>query len=115
MFFVIISSDILLDSATLKLISQSTFLIFYSLILWFFRNPKRKNLIDDKLILSPADGKIVNIKQVREMTIYANKTSYEKNLKFILINNAEYLNLSSVNAKLIIFSVLSMKTIDIYS
>ena len=30
---VIISSDILLDSATLKLISQSTFLIFYSLII----------------------------------------------------------------------------------
>ena len=63
---VIISSDILIDSETLKLISQSTFLIFYSLILWFFRNPKRKNIIDDKLILSPADGKIVNVKQVRE-------------------------------------------------
>ncbi len=63
---VIISSDILIDSETLKLIPQSTFLIFYSLILWFFRNPKRKKIIDDKLILSPADGKIVNIKQVRE-------------------------------------------------
>ncbi len=63
---VIISSDILIDSETLKLISQSIFLIFYSLILWFFRNPKRKIIIYDNRILSPADGKVVNIEQVKE-------------------------------------------------
>jgi len=63
---VIISSDILIDSENLKIILQSGFLIFYSLILWFFRNPKRKILIDNNLILSPADGKVLNIKQVKE-------------------------------------------------
>jgi len=63
---VIISSDILIDSENLKIILQSGFLIFYSLILWFFRNPKRKIIIYDNRILSPADGKVVNIKQVKE-------------------------------------------------
>jgi len=63
---VIISSDILIDSENLKIILQSGFLIFYSLILWFFRNPKRKIVIDNNLILSPADGKVLNIKQVKE-------------------------------------------------
>ena len=63
---VIISSDILIDSENLKIILQSGFLIFYSLILWFFRNPKRKIVIDNNLILSPADGKVLNIRQVKE-------------------------------------------------
>ena len=63
---VIISSDILIDSENLKIILQSGVLIFYSLILWFFRNPKRKIIIDDNRILSPADGKVVNIEQVKE-------------------------------------------------
>ena len=34
------------------------------------------------------------------MINYVNKTSYEKKIKFILIDNAEYLNLHSVNALL---------------
>ena len=63
---VIISSDILIESENIKITLQSGFLIFYSLILWFFRNPKRKIDIDNNLILSPADGKVVNIKQVKE-------------------------------------------------
>ena len=36
------------------------------MILWFFRNPKRNIIIDDNVILSPADGKIVDIKEVNE-------------------------------------------------
>lgn len=35
-------------------------------ILFFFRDPDRKSPDDDQLILSPADGKIVQIKQVEE-------------------------------------------------
>ena len=34
------------------------------------------------------------------MINYLNKTSYEKKIKFVLIDNAEYLNLHSVNALL---------------
>ena len=46
------------------------------------------------------DKQIIDIKQVKNMIIYVNKTTYEKKIKFILIDNAEYLNLSSVNALL---------------
>ncbi len=63
---VIISSDILIGPENIKIILQSGFLFFYSMILWFFRNPKRNIIIDDNVILSPADGKIVDIKEVNE-------------------------------------------------
>ena len=63
---VIISSDILIGPENIKIILQSGFLFFYSMILWFFRNPKRNIIIDGNLILSPADGKIVDIKEVNE-------------------------------------------------
>ena len=46
------------------------------------------------------DKQTINIKQVKDMISFVNKTSYEKKIKFILIDNAEYLNLSSVNALL---------------
>ena len=63
---VIISSDILIGPENIKIILQSGFLFFYSMILWFFRNPKRNIIIDDNVILSHADGKIVDIKEVNE-------------------------------------------------
>ena len=63
---VIISSDILVGPENIKIILQSGFLFFYSMILWFFRNPKRNIIIDDNVILSPADGKILDIKEVNE-------------------------------------------------
>lgn len=63
---VIISSEILIGPENIKIILQSGFLFFYSMILWFFRNPKRNIIIDGNLILSPADGKIVDIKEVNE-------------------------------------------------
>ncbi len=63
---VIISSDILVGSENIKIILQLGFLIIYSSILWFFRNPKRKIIINENKVLSPADGKIVNIQRVKE-------------------------------------------------
>lgn len=63
---VIISSDMLIGPENIKIILQCGFLFFYSMILWFFRNPKRNIIIDDNVILSPADGKIVDIKEVNE-------------------------------------------------
>ena len=42
----------------------------------------------------------IDIKQVKNMISYLNKTSFQKRIKFILIDNAEYLNLHSVNALL---------------
>ena len=46
------------------------------------------------------DKQTIDIRQVKDMISFVNKTSYEKKIKFILIDNAEYLNLSSVNALL---------------
>ncbi len=63
---VIISSDILIGPENIKIILQSGFLFFYSMILWFFRNPKRNIIIDDNVILSPADGKVLDVKEVNE-------------------------------------------------
>ena len=63
---VIISSEILIGPENIKIILQSGFLFFYSMILWFFRNPKRNIIIDDNVILSPADGKVLDIKEVNE-------------------------------------------------
>ena len=52
------------------------------------------------LIENFKDKQIIDIKQVKNMIGFVNKTSYEKKIKLILIDNAEYLNLSSVNALL---------------
>jgi len=52
----------------------------------------------------------ISIKQVKDMINYLNKTSYEKKIKFILIDNAEYLNLHSVNALLKIIEEHNLNT-----
>lgn len=41
-------------------------IILCGLILYFFRDPKRTSPTDDRLILSPADGRVVLIQQVHE-------------------------------------------------
>jgi DNA polymerase-3 subunit delta' len=46
------------------------------------------------------DKQIIDINQVKNMIGFVNKTTYEKKIKFILIDNSEYLNINSVNALL---------------
>jgi len=44
-------------------------LIFFSItafIVWFFRNPERKTPTDEKLIISPADGKVIKIEDIED-------------------------------------------------
>ena len=70
-FLFVVISDILLleyifDDGLIKIILQSISIIVLILILQFFRNPKRKTILDDNHIISPADGKIVNIEKVFE-------------------------------------------------
>ncbi len=48
-----------------KFTSLASFIIF-SLVLNFFRNPKREAMIQDGAIIAPADGKIVAIEEVEE-------------------------------------------------
>lgn len=41
------------------------FVLFF-LIIWFFRIPLRESLIDENIIVSPADGKVVVIEKIME-------------------------------------------------
>jgi len=61
------------NAVELKFLLKSLCLIFFVLILQFFRNPKRKIMANDKTILAPADGKIVIIKEVFEKEFYNEK------------------------------------------
>ena len=70
-FLVAVIADILLleyifDDGNLKIILQSISIIVLLLILQFFRNPIRNTIINDKHIISPVDGKVVNIEKVYE-------------------------------------------------
>jgi len=46
------------------------------------------------------DKKIIEISQIRQMINYANKTAFNSNERIVLIDNAENLNLNSINALL---------------
>ena len=63
-FFIL--SDLLIKSLFIKYLIQFLSVFFLILILQFFRNPKRSVSPDDKLILSPVDGKVVIIDSVFE-------------------------------------------------
>ena len=46
------------------------------------------------------DSKNIKIEQIRNLIIFLNKTTYSKDLKFVIIDNSERLNLNSSNALL---------------
>ena len=52
------------------------------------------------LIESNFQERDIKIEQIRKLINFLNKTSYKKNLKIVMIDNAEYLNLNSSNALL---------------
>lgn len=43
--------------------------VFFLLILQFFRHPKRKIIRNDKIVLAPADGKVVVIEETEETEV----------------------------------------------
>ena len=49
------------------------FLIFFIMILQFFRNPKRHTVYNDKQVISPVDGKVVAIEEVFENEVFKDK------------------------------------------
>jgi phosphatidylserine decarboxylase len=55
-----------------KLLSVAI-LIFFVLILQFFRNPKRNTIINDNHIIAPVDGKVVVIENVEEKEYFKDK------------------------------------------
>ena len=79
LFFILVATDVIMlevlfdDSSSLKSILQIFSLIIFVFILWFFRNPKRNIIKNPELILSPADGKVIAIKEVDELEYFNNK------------------------------------------
>ena len=79
LFFILVATDVIMlevlfdDSSSLKLILQIFSLIIFVFILWFFRNPKRNIIKNPELILSPADGKVIAIKEVDELEYFNDK------------------------------------------
>tara|TARA_E500000331_G_scaffold56060_2_gene49975 strand:- start:136 stop:786 length:651 start_codon:yes stop_codon:yes gene_type:complete len=68
--FVVISDILLLEyifkDGIVKIILQSISILVLILILQFFRNPTRNTILNDNHIISPVDGKVVNIEKVFE-------------------------------------------------
>ena len=66
------------------------------------------------LIDNFSDTQIIDIAQIRNMITYANHTTYRENIKFILVNNTEYLSQQSVNALLKIVEEPTFNTFFIF-
>lgn len=66
-------SDKLIPVFWIQKVVQILVLVFLILILQFFRNPKRYANHDDKVVLSPVDGKVVVIEEVYEGEYFKDK------------------------------------------
>ena len=58
--------EYILNDGFIKITIQTISIIILLLVLQFFRNPVRNTIINEKHIISPVDGKIVNIEKVFE-------------------------------------------------
>jgi phosphatidylserine decarboxylase len=74
---IIVTAILLIDKfvtlSWLQMLLQITFLVFFILILQFFRNPKRNTSFSDKHLVSPVDGKVVVIEEVEETEYFKDK------------------------------------------
>jgi len=71
-------------------------LIFFAaacFVSWFFRNPERKFAAGEKTVISPADGRVINVENVREGNLLgaeAQKISIFMNVFDVHVNRAPY-------------------------
>jgi len=54
------------SDSTIRLVLGGSFAVIYILVIQFFRYPQRKIVQDENVIISPADGKICEIKETIE-------------------------------------------------
>ena len=66
-------TDALLDVEWLRKLIMIILVLFYVLILQFFRNPKRNTVENLHQIIAPADGKIVVVEEVVEKEFFKDK------------------------------------------
>ena len=76
-FVFIVGCSLLADSFIpidwLRTIILIALLAFLIIILQFFRNPKRRAVLNNKLVISPVDGKVVVIEEVFEKEYFNEK------------------------------------------
>lgn len=68
-----LSIDYFVTLEWLRMLLMITILVFFILILQFFRNPKRITQLNDKQVVSPVDGKVVVIEEVLETEYFNEK------------------------------------------
>ena len=72
LFFIVVSMDVIIlevlfeEPSAIKSLLQTSALVLLLFILWFFRNPKRNINKKTDHIISPADGRVVNIQNTFE-------------------------------------------------
>ena len=75
--FIVVGSFLAIDYFVtiewLRMLLMITILVFFILILQFFRNPKRITNLNNKQVVSPVDGKIVVIEEVFETEYFNEK------------------------------------------
>ena len=75
--FIVVGSFFLIDefitNTWLRKGLLISILIFFILILQFFRNPKRYTHLNDKQAISPVDGKVLVIEEVLENEVFKDK------------------------------------------
>ncbi len=69
----ILTIDKFIEVDWLRMSISMIFVVFYILVLQFFRDPKRNTIQNNKHILSPADGKVVVIEEVFEPEFFKDK------------------------------------------
>lgn len=56
-----------------KILADASLLFLFSLIIYFFRSPRRDMMLSHEYLLSPADGKVVVIEEVQENEYFNDK------------------------------------------
>ncbi|RAV28382.1 phosphatidylserine decarboxylase family protein [Sinomicrobium soli] len=70
---VVLGAEHLIPVKWLGILLQTAAIITFVLILQFFRNPKRKTLLNEQHIIAPVDGKVVVIEEVMEKEYFNEK------------------------------------------
>ncbi|MCD6486890.1 MAG: phosphatidylserine decarboxylase family protein [Syntrophobacterales bacterium] len=66
-FFIVPLAVLAIGLICLKIMWAGIFFLAVTLfVLWFFRNPDRVTPEDEKVVMSPADGKVIKIEEVEE-------------------------------------------------
>jgi phosphatidylserine decarboxylase len=65
--------DYFIATQWLQIVLQIGFIVFFVLLLQFFRNPKRHTKANDKHVIAPVDGKVVVIEEDFEKEVFNDK------------------------------------------